>query len=67
MREEAAAHQAKQAEAMQKRTKKAAGAEVEVGTIVQVAVDNVDRAKVDPTNATLVVVEKVSSVAFALR
>ena len=52
------AWQAQQGEMMKKRAKKAAGVEVDVGTIVQVAVDDVDRAKVDPTNATLVVVEK---------
>ena len=45
---------------MRKRAKSTAGVEeVAVGTIVQVAVDDVDRAKVDPTNATLVVVEQV--------
>ena len=59
MREVAAARMNKQAEEMRKRARKEAGAEVDVGTIVQVSVDDVDRAKVDPTNATLVVVEKV--------
>jgi len=60
VRGQAAAQQQKQAEEMQKRAKKTSGGDdVNVGMIVQVAVDSVDRARVDPTNATLVVVEKV--------
>ena len=60
IREEAAEAQAKMGKQMARRAAKTAGAgAVAVGTMVQVSVDNVDRAKVDPTNATLVVVETV--------
>ena len=58
-REEAASAQKKQAREMQKRAKGKHGGDVAVGTVVQVAVDDVDRAKTDDTNATLVVVEVV--------
>ena len=59
MRVKAAAAQAKQGREMQQRAKGKHGGAVAVGTLVQVAVDNVDRAKTDDTNATLVVVEVV--------
>jgi len=59
MRSKAAAAQAKQGREMQQRAKVKHGGAVAVGTLVQVAVDNVDRAKTDDTNATLVVVEVV--------
>jgi hypothetical protein len=39
---------------------------IPVGTVVQLALDNVDRAKLDHTNATLVVVEHVGSESYRL-
>ena len=59
-RQKAAAAQEKQGQKMQKCATGRHGA-VAVGTVVQVAVDNVDRAKTDDTNATLVVVEVVQT------
>ena len=62
LRDRAVARMAMQGSEMKKRAKKKdGGSEVTVGTIVQVRVDNVDRAKTDPTNATLVVVELVKT------
>ena len=58
-RDKAATAQAKQAKRMMERATKVAGGEVCVGSVVQVAVADVDRAKTDETNATLVVVELV--------
>ena len=53
---------AKQGSEMKKRAKKQdGGSELAVGTVVQVRVHDVDRAKTDPTNATLVVVELVKT------
>ena len=53
---------AKQGSEMKKRAKKQdGGSELAVGTVEQVRVDDVDRAKTDPTNATLVVVELVKT------
>ena len=47
---------------MKKRAKKQdGGSELAVGTVLQARVDDVDRAKTDPTNATLVVVELVKT------
>ena len=61
-RANAAQAQAKQGEEMKKRAAHASGgAELDVGAIVQVAAANVDRAKVDPVNATLVIVEKIKT------
>ena len=57
-REEAAKRQAKQGRTMELRAAEKEG-EVAVGTVVQIAVDDVDRAKVDDHNLTLVVVELV--------
>ena len=62
LRDRAVAQMAKQGSEMKKRAKKQdGGSELAVGTVVQVRVDDVDRAKTDPTNATLVVVELVKT------
>ena len=44
---------------MQKRAAQSDGGPLKVGGVVQVAVDEVDRGKVDDSNATLVIVELV--------
>ena len=59
LRETAAASLEKQGKRMQARVAGGSGVPVEVGTVVQVAVADVDRSKVDSTNVTLVVVEVV--------
>ena len=59
LREAAAQSQTKQARGMQKRAAHSDGGPLKVGAVVQVAVDEVDRGKVDDSNATLVVVELV--------
>jgi chemotaxis receptor (MCP) glutamine deamidase CheD len=59
-REEAADSLNKQAARMQRRAAATEG-EVAVGAVVQIAVDDVDRAKVDDHNLTLIVVELVET------
>ena len=59
LREEAAESLERQGKKMQARVAGGNEVPVGVGTVVQVAVSNVDRSKVDSTNVTLVVVEVV--------
>ena len=59
LREDAFARQEKQGEEMRARATKVDGGLVTTGSVVHVSVANVDRGKLDPTNATLVVVELV--------
>ncbi|KAG8462535.1 hypothetical protein KFE25_010360 [Diacronema lutheri] len=58
--------QERQGNEMRARAHKIDGAEVKAGSIVQVSVANVDRGKLDPTNATLVVVELVKKAKVVL-
>ena len=58
LRDDAHQHQIKQATGMKKRANQVEGI-VKVGTIVQVALSDVDRTKIDSSNLTLVVVEEV--------
>ena len=61
LRKRAAESLSIQGEYMKKRARREDGiAELDIGTIVQVSVKHIDRARTDPTNGTLVVVDKVS-------
>ena len=61
LRKRAAESLSIQGEYMKKRARRIDGiAELDIGTIVQVSVKDIDRARTDPNNATLVVVDKIS-------
>ena len=61
LRERACASLEQQGKKMQARVAGGNGVPVDVGTVVQVAISDVDRSKVDSTNVTLVVVEVVQT------